>query len=468
MTSTKNRNLIHKAIVILASLGFLMSLLSIVQHPLIGDDRHFIWWLSEQGSVINFIKDYYYNWGGNILHTILWSFFSLNSISLFIYKIVLVPTFILMSCLSYYLATNEFPDPKSDSFIDFIVFTSILWLAIPDLGQTIAWVTGSVYLWMTTLALLLLTLMNHARKKIIAGITLNYGLISYIFILIFSFLIGTSSIQLFCSIILIIAYWVCTLKNHHLLDKIPFIAYVCLFGLILGFIALASSPGNFERLATSENSGLLSVFLKYSMYLAGAYFSGGSENLGIPLILGSLIILLIGKVKAKKEIISKSSIWFMASFASLLPMILAVNLTSPRTTFMATVFMLIGIKSLINHQNKSNQSVLTHGLVPILCCLLVIVDSFVGWSSNKSLDREINNRMSIINMSLKEDKTDIVVPYLTTISSRQTYMMTPDQDQQYLSMMAKHYGVNSMTHDKSDGAPKPNTRNPLKALREIL
>ena len=143
------------------------------------------------------------------------------------------------------------------------------------------------------------------------------------------------------SLMFVILYWLWDLKKEELLREIPVVFYLSLLCLLLGFLALVIAPGNYERLATYEDQALTSIFLKYFMYLAGAYFSGGSGNLGSSLILGSVVIMLSGSIKKIKDIKRESLVWFGASLISLAPMILAVNFTSPRTTFMAAIFFLI-------------------------------------------------------------------------------------------------------------------------------
>jgi len=246
------------------------------------------------------------------------------------------------------------------------------------------------------------------------------------------------------------------------------IFYISLTGFLLGFLVLIIAPGNYERLATYEAPDFISRLLKYFLYLAGAYFSGGSGNLGTSLVLGSVIIMLAGSFKAINLIKRDSFVWFGASLSSLAPMIFAVDFTSSRTTFMATIFLLIGIKSLVKREHGVSSSNILMSYIPILCCLLVIVDSFVGWASNRSLAREVENRMQIIELSIQANKKEIIVPYFTTIPSRQTFMLKPNHDQEYLDIMAEHFEVTFIRHDNSEGAPKPNTLHPLKALRELL
>lgn len=460
--------LIYTSTVLLALIGFLLSMLSVLNHPLIGDDMHFFWSLKEHGSLQLFLSNHYDKWGGNIFHIIIWYFFSYSSITLYIYKLTLVPIFLMMSILAYYLATNKLPKLGKRFFGNFVIFTSILWLAIPEIGQTIAWATGSVYLYMTFFMLILLSLLSYARQKILLGQNLNCGLGSGILIFVIALLLGTSSIQVFCSVIFISLYWLFDLNRKGLIKEVPIIFYLSLLSFLVGFIVLISAPGNYERLSSYEDPQLISRILKYLMYIAGAYFSGGSGNLGIGLIFGSIILMLSGPIKKISDITNESLVWFAASLISLVPMILAVDFTSSRTTFMAMIFLLIGIKSLVidNEEVESNFS--PTNFIPIMCCLLVIVDSFVGWTANRSLAAEVENRMQIIELSTQRKVDNIIVPHFATIPSRQTFMLRPNYDQDFLDSMAKHYGISSIRHDNSENAPQPNTLHPLKALRESL
>ena len=201
MCASKILRLIYISTVLLALIGFLLSMLSVLNHPLIGDDMHFFWSLKEHGSLQSFLANHYDKWGGNVFHIIIWYFFSYSSITLYIYKLTLVPIFLMMSILAYYLATNKLPKLGKSFFGNFVIFTSILWLAIPEIGQTIAWATGSVYLYMTFFMLILLSLLSYARQKILLGQNLNCGIGSGILIFVIAFLLGTSSIQVFCSVL---------------------------------------------------------------------------------------------------------------------------------------------------------------------------------------------------------------------------------------------------------------------------
>ena len=87
----KLSKLFYGITILLASTAFFLSISSVVQHPLIGDDRHFLWDLSDHGSFFAFIAHYYNNWGGNIFHTIIWSGFSYSPMALYLYKLTLVP-----------------------------------------------------------------------------------------------------------------------------------------------------------------------------------------------------------------------------------------------------------------------------------------------------------------------------------------------------------------------------------------
>ena len=49
--------------------------------------------------------------------------------------------------------------------------------------------------------------------------------------------------------------------------------------------------------------------------------------------------------------------------------------------------------------------------------------------------------------------------------SRLTFILNPEHDAVFVSNLARHYGIEQAAHDESAGAPKPNSLNSLKALK---
>ncbi len=73
-----------------------------------------------------------------------------------------------MSSSAFYLATEKLPWSSKEVLIDFIIFTAILWLGLPVIGITVVWLSGSIYLWMSTITLLFLSCIYRLKIHAIA------------------------------------------------------------------------------------------------------------------------------------------------------------------------------------------------------------------------------------------------------------------------------------------------------------
>ena len=328
-----------------------------------------------------------------------------------------------------------------------------------------AWITGSIYLWTTSLALILLSYVYKKKVLVLSGKSFRFNILHFLFLFSFSFLIGTSSIQIFLAIIFIFSWWLFEIHKEKKLHSIPIKFAVSLSGLVFGLIILIIAPGNYVRLDLASDIHFISRSAQFIMYLGGSFFGGGSGNLGTSLWLGVIVIILSGSTKLFLKRISKSFIWMFASLATLLPIFLVIYFASPRTTFMAVIFILIASKTIGYHMYIENEKIIMGEIIPILVSLLIVVDGFVGWVANKSLSNEINERMKIISIAIKTGERDVIVPHLTTIPSRLSFMLNPDHDKNYLVSMANHYDLNSITQDKSTN---PRTKNTLKMLKNEL
>ena len=443
-------------------LAFLLCILAVWEQPLIGDDRHLIWDLEEAGSISFFFIDNYFTRAGNLLHSLIWGVFLSSEVLIYLSKILALPLFISMAISAFFLATGSMPSLERKKFGDFVTFAGIMWLGLPVVGETVVWITGSVYLWTTSLTLIFLSYLYSKKKLLLSGETFRFNLLDSLFLFLFSFLIGTSSIQISAAVSLVLLWWILEVHKEKKLNDIPIIFNISLSGFFVGLFILVFAPGNYIRLESAPDIDFISQFIQFIMYLGGSFFGGGSGNLGSALWLGIIILLLGGSSRHLSKRISKSFIWISASLATLLPIMLVTYFASSRTTFMAVVFILIAAKTIGNSISFDKERNAIGELIPIVISVLILVDGFVGWTSNKSLSNEIDKRMLIISTSIKEGKQDIRVPHLTTIPSRLTFMLNPEQDKKYLAYMAKHYDLNSITQD-----PKTNPRshNSLKKLK---
>tara|TARA_B100001013_G_scaffold330470_1_gene245448 strand:+ start:2425 stop:3807 length:1383 start_codon:yes stop_codon:yes gene_type:complete len=457
--------ILYRIQIFLAVLISAVCFLAIWEHPLIGDDKHFLWHLEEAGSLLSFIEDRYKLWTGNVFHSLIWGVFLENTKTILVFKLICFPLFIVLAYFAYYISSGCSASFKQGKLSDFLTFAGLVWLAIPVAGETVVWLTGSVYLWTTTLGLGFLAYIYKKKNNLIQKLPLRFNILLSLPLFLFSFLLGTSSIQMFVAVLLVLIWWVLELKEAKVLKEVPWSFILGISGLFIGVVVLTLSPGNYIRLAETPRIDFLSSLAQFTAYIGGAYFGGGSGNLGSSLWMGVLILILGGSSQLSLRKLSTSMIWVLASVGTLLPMILVTYFTSPRTTFMAAIFLLMAAKFIGTPRNNNGMNKTVREIVPIIISLLVIVDGFTGWIANKSYSNEIETRMEIIFSAKEAGEREVTVPHLKTIPSRLTFMLNPDQDKAYLEYMAKHYGFNSITHNK---ATNPRTQNPLKTLKNNL
>ena len=153
---------------IFALIGVFFCFLAILYHPFMGDDflnQHSIL----QGTFLEYIIHSYTSWSGRLFSFIVPGLFFLNSYLLILSKILVIPCFLIMSSSAFYLASAKLPWRSSEALLDFIIFTSILWLGLPVVGITIVWLSGSVYLWMSTITLLFLSFIYRFKLDATTG-----------------------------------------------------------------------------------------------------------------------------------------------------------------------------------------------------------------------------------------------------------------------------------------------------------
>jgi len=454
------------SIIALAALSVFLCFLAIYYHPFTGDD------FTNQnavlkGSFIDHIASSYIGWSGRLASFLVPGVFFLNESMLILYKVLVVPCFLLMSGCSFYLATKQLPWTSNLSAINFLIFSGVLWLGLPVVGITIVWLSGSVYLWMSTITLLFLSFLYKIRTDILENSKLRISSIATILLFILAFFAGVTGLQYIQTIFLLLLFWAYQLYKANKLGFLGFSEYFILLGFFLGVFIFFYAPGNFARLENSESLSLLSNLKQFLMFVFGAYFGVGVGDLGKSLWIGLLLILSINSVIIQRTKILESLSWLFLSLATLLPFLPLIYFAAPRVTFFTIILLVIGVQSLV--QERRGESVQTFKqFIAIVLLFLVAIDGFVGMAANRSLGHEVSKRMEIITEEIALGNKKIIVPHYSTIPSRLTHILTPQQDEIYLENMANHYGIDSITLDNKKGAPKPHSLQPLKTLKESL
>ena len=463
MSFQKPLNLIQNLLIFLA---ISMCFLAILQHPFMGDDLLNSFSVNK-GNFLDYLYEMYFGWSGRLFNFLIPGLFFVNDSLLLIYKILSIPCFLLMCACAFYLATGKFLY-HLESRQDFIIFSCIAWLGLPVLGTTVVWMTGSIYLWSTTITLLFLSLLFKIFNELVNHSHDSLSVLTTTLIFVLAFFIGTSGLQWILITFITYIFLGCRLLYDGKLISLKFKHYFIFLSFILGVAFFLLAPGNFQRLEYADPFSLLSNLKRFFMFLAGAYFSLGVGDIGRSLWMGALLILCLNSINPlNKSNLINSFFWAFASLSALVPFIPLIHFAAPRVTFISAIFFLILVQSLVLPVTNTSQ-IFRKSFVGIILLLLVSFDGFVGWAANSSLKYEVENRQQIIQAQILKRSKDIVVPYYSTIPSRLTHMLTPSQDQAYLKNIADILELNSITHDESISAPKPYSLQPLKSIKKSL
>jgi hypothetical protein len=444
--------------------------MAIWAHPSVADDWYVLWILEDSGSAWAFIQHMYHSWTGRILNMALASIVLANPIATNIFKLTILPCFLLLGACVHYLATGNlarFDKPEAKGFL---LTTALLWLGIPVPSETVVQITGALaYLFPVTFGVGFLAFFRRMRDRSQLEKVSSSGLLTCIAWLLTGIVAGTSNEQLVAGMLFLLSGWGLMLWRDEQLNNLPLEAWCGFVGLILGALILIIAPGNYVRMniLTEGTDRPLTILARFGMYLGGAYFGLGTGDTGKGLWLGLSVILLSGVPALSGQRGKDALLFFATSLVTLIPMILLVNFASPRTTFIAVIFLLMATLAFSN--GNSDQSKLNSiKLISFVIAFLVAIDGFVGWAANRNLSIEAEKRLALIHKSAYDGPGEAVVPYLTTIPSRLTFMLNPDQDRAFIDQMSKRQGLSGGHHDDSPLSPKPLTANPLKKLKNLL
>ena len=454
-------------VLLLTALSCIVS--AIWAQPLMADDWYLAWFLADYGSVTSFVTGMYFRWGGRVLTWALAGMALSSETATYIFKLLTVPCFALLSGCVNYLAKGSIPRLGSLESYRLLLVTALLWLALPVPNETMIQISGATaYLWPVTSGVFMLCLLRRTLDQTYAGgmgasssWVVRFGWLGM------GIVVGTGNEQLVAVMTILITGWGWMLWRDGCLRSLPLQAWWGIAGLLIGAAILVAAPGNYARLdAQAGTSGALSTLFRFTLYLGGAYFGLGTGDLGRALWLGICIIVLTGAVAQPGRPRIEAGIWLAASFTALAAMLPLVNFASPRTTFLPIICLVVAALTLFPQKDQTGlPASRTSAFLLVAVWMLVAIDGFVGWTANRSLSAEMAARLTIIQAASASGQKSVAVPYLATVPSRLTFLSTPEHDGVFVSNLAARWGVAKAHHDATDGAPKPLSLNPLKALK---
>lgn len=458
------------ALSVLIALGISFVFFAVWAQPQAADDWYVGWQLADAGSISAFLKQMYFGWSGRMLIMVVAGFVLDNPITMAIFKVLIVPFFLVLSACVHYLATGVRPGFGPARQRGYWLTAAVLWLGIPVASETVVQLTGAcAYLTPAVAGFAFLCLLKTAYQRAQTGKVQSRGWLVAILWLLLGIAVGTANEQLFAGVAVMAGGWIWLLFRDKKLSHLPPEMWLGLAGLGIGVVILLLAPGNYVRMnaQTEGTDRILTMAGRFAMYLGGAYFGLGTADTGRALWLGLAVLILGGSLTLSGHRAKEAMLGLLASLATLAPMLLLVNFASPRTSFFAVIFLVMAVRTATPDSVKSPQRHAS-ALVAFALAFLVIIDGFVGWAANKSLQGEEAARLAIIQQAVTDGKNEAVVPYLATIPSRLTFMLNPEHDKLYVLNMSRRQGLASGRHDDSPGTPRPYTLNTLKKLKNLL
>jgi hypothetical protein len=372
----------------------------------------------------------------------------------------------------------------------------LLWFALPARDETVAWLAGNfAYLVPAVFGLAFIAWIERALISPAGQDSARWRRKAHD---VLSFLVGVSAgvshEQIVAAGGTYLALTFFSVKRDLPLGqrKIGPRVWIAAVGFVVGAAVLVSAPGNYNRMSLIAAPSVPQMIERMALYVPGAFFEIGTGACGKYIWLGALVFTLLyfGQGWDMSEIHAgpkRAISWWIISLVSLLAMAPATNFIAPRTAFFAVIFLYIGLAAMVRRVPSNAVDALCSsgtavgsiqiGNVPhfalstavlsILSCL-VVVEATTTLISNVSVAAEFARRDEIVEKAqlttANGDTSPIRVPFIATQTAVLTYVQNPEHDRNFLVAWGRHIG-RTIEHDVSDGAPLPDSFQPLKAIK---
>lgn len=408
--------------------------------PMVADDYAYMYSIYDYDLRITSIKEivqsihshYYIMNGRSIAHFLvqlflLWGKPIFNIINSFI--------FLWLGILIYTFGNYK----KRTNIFLYVIINMLMWIFIPDFGQTVLWLDGACnYMWGTTAILSFLLVYRIYMQD---QFKFKSGVWNLIMIFLGAIAGGynenTSAACIFGSMIFVVIYKVRKIK-------VPLWSYFGIASAIISFIIMILAPGNFSRLEASSGSAdkitsILNNFTTCNSRLI--------EYVGILLII--YFVLLIWNIKKKNnyEDILLSAILIIIGLSANYAMIASPSYP-PRAMFGVITFVIASCVVLIKKCNINLISIVTITL--IIVSAVIYVEAVKDSNRVKELfderekfiiEQRENGVMDITTFAIKTSNNYCALYDLSDVSEDKGYWMNTN--------LAKYYNVNSIRSDST-------------------
>ncbi len=440
-----------KLFYIMVAVSFLAVTIYEFLTPYLSDD--IIYWdeVAQAGNFFDLFgqeaNQYMTHTGRSISHIILRTFLFINIKGVF--NIVAGAVFVLLSLLIY---LNIQGKRKYDIRL-YAAILAMLWFLDPAIANTVFWEDGACnYLFTTTIIMGFITLYRR-------GITVENSVkkpaafAAGMFML--GILAGWCNENTSGGMILFVLVELCYLwfENRKKFGFIKPWMITGLVGSLVGFALMVLAPGNYSRLAVTdeEHTGIMALvarFLKITLNIKNGYI--------IPVSAFLIILVLIFYYCERNELFVRSvrfmtllGVMFLATCYALI----MVPYSELRSYYGAYVFLITGIAQGLAMLCRSKEKLLRASLSAGLAVagVLFILGYFEDGANLARIKRECDERDAyLIQQSLeREEAADVQAPMLRPLWQTRfsaAYEMDIQEDWQYWInfFMAQHYGLGTI------------------------
>ena len=409
----------------------------------------FIWGTNKEvKSVIDiFISQYnhYFQWGGRtVAHILVQLFLFVNK---WWFNIINSLVFTALNIIIYRLALGKKIKYNYDSLNISIIYL-ILWNCIPNFGECILWLTGSInYLWTATIILVFLVpyINLYNKYNILEDSKINI-IIMFVAGIIVGWTNENSSIAVIIAIVGVVFYY----KKIRRV-KLNRWVYSGICGMIIGFFIMVIAPGNFKRASNFKISIIEKVINYITSFESNIQLYGELFFVILVIVIGYLFLNIykedcIHSCKSNYEFIG---ILFITAVISIGAMIASPSFPS-RSMFFSSILIIVAISSLL-FKNKDKLNFIMFRVVILIPLLMLFTLSF-GKTIIKlnRLEDIIVNRIEYIESSKANGEFDIVTTPINMVNDQHVFFvdLSIDKSDWKNRSMSKYFNINSIRIDE--------------------
>ncbi len=423
-----NKNLINLFYVFFF-ISLIFIFLAIYFQPFAGDDLIIEAQVLDSINFSEYFNNVYTNWSARFSFIFISYWIYSDNLNLVLYKLSIIPLFLV----TFYFFLRKIINIKIKFVsIDFIILFICLWFIYPVIDEAIFWTAGSLsYLIPLLFSIFYLSLFNQINNE-------KKNVFVIFFYLVSSFLTGSSHMQVFVGCFVVSSYFIFLYYKKNKKIFMQLLGFYILF--LLGGAFSLSAPGNFERLevVAFETSIISTIYKSVLFIITSIFYLGDVQSSLIYFLLIILLFSFFSKKNSIKILRNKSDfVWVFAFLFSLIFMITATDAMNTRTIFFPIFFLTIFFLKIIFLKYDPNYQLKIKNIIFYILVILFFLESFLGSVTNYAYKKEYDVRMNIINDTKINSQNYAEISHYTIIPSRLTYMLTPEQDRNYLNMLSE-------------------------------